>query len=57
MTDYKTFCDHYRLDPTLESSRLEYQEAMNALRALYGASAEAEAAEAIDKARNSTRGE
>ena len=53
MTDYKTFCDHYRLDPTLESSRLEYEEAMNALRALYGASAEAEAAEAIDKARES----
>ena len=53
MTDYKTFCDHYRLDPTLESSRLEYEEACAALQALHEASAEAEAAEAIDKARES----
>jgi len=56
MTDYETFCDHYQLDPSLSSSRLEYQEAMKALRALYGASAEAEASEAIDKARDNADG-
>jgi len=56
MTDYETFCDHYQLDPSLSSSRLEYQEAMKAPRALYGASAEAEASEAIDKARDNAEG-
>ena len=52
MTSYSDFCKRYRLDPALESSRLEYSEAMKALRALYGASATAEAQEAIDKARS-----
>ena len=51
MSDYLAFCEHYRLDPESEGARLEYAEAVAALQALYGASAEAEAREAIDKAK------
>ena len=51
MTDYKRFCRRHGLDPALESSRAEYNEAQAALKALYGASAKDEAREAIHKAK------
>ena len=51
MTDYETFCRRYQLDPSLSSSKLEYEEATKAMEALQRAAAKAEAAEALDKAR------
>ena len=51
MTDYETFCRSHQLDPSLSSSKLEYEEARKALEALHKAAAKAEAQEAIDKAK------
>ena len=51
MTDYKTFCERYQLDPSLSSSKLEYEEARKNLETLHRAAAKAEAQEAIDKAK------
>ena len=52
MTDYETFCERWQLDPSLSSSKLEYEEARKAMEALQRAAAKAEAAEAIEKAKS-----
>lgn len=52
MSSYHSFCKRFGLDPALESSRAEYNEAMVALKALYSASATTKAQEAIEKAKS-----
>ena len=51
MDKYHKFCHRYGLDPDLASSRNQYEEAGDALKALYKASATVQAEEAIRKAR------
>ena len=51
MTDYKTFCDRYGLDPDSQEAREQYREATKQLEILRAAAARAEAQEAIAKAK------
>ena len=53
MTDYKQFCKRYGLDPASDDARVQYREALENLKALYGAAAKDETAEAINRAKRS----
>ena len=56
MTGYKRFCERYELDPSTPEAREQYRVAQESLAALHGAAATAEAGEAIDRARDASRG-
>ena len=51
MTSFKDFCERYGLDPRSQEARDQYAEALENLKALYGAAAKAENAEAVDRAK------
>ena len=51
MSDYKTFCQHYDLDPMTPDARAQYREYQQARASLDVAAAKAETREAIDKAK------
>ena len=51
MTDYRTFCKRYGLDPASDDAQRQYREAQDNLRALYSVAAKDETAEAIDRAK------
>ena len=55
MASYKQFCERYRLDPTTQEARDQFDQAQANLRALYSASARDQAKEAIDKADQASR--
>ena len=55
MTDFKTFCEQYGLDPRSQEARDEYAEALENLKALYSAASKAETSEAIERAASSSR--
>ena len=56
MTDFKRFCEKYDLDPNTDRARRKYQEAEDNLKALYSASAKAQADEAILRAQQRAAG-
>lgn len=48
---YRDFCRRYRLDPSTDEARAQYQQAQEALRTLYSVTSKEAAQEAIDKTR------
>ena len=51
MTSFKDFCERYGLDRNSDEARKAYREAQENLRALYSVASQAEAAEAVERAK------